>query len=39
VTDFFGEEFRRHVESNLMKRTPRPDAKPMGAFSIDRQGD
>ena len=30
----FGEEFRRHVENDLMKRTPHPDAKPMGAFSI-----
>jgi hypothetical protein len=28
----FGEEFRRHVEDDLMKRTPHPDAKPMGAF-------
>jgi len=32
----FGEEFRRYVESDLMKRTPHPDAKPMGAFSIGR---
>ena len=30
----FGEEFRRHVENDLMKRTPHPDAKPLGAFSI-----
>ena len=30
----FGEEFRRHVEDDLMKRTPHADAKPMGAFSI-----
>jgi hypothetical protein len=30
----FGEEFRRYVESDLMKREPHPDAKPMGAFSI-----
>jgi hypothetical protein len=30
----FGEEFRRHVEDDLMKRTPHPDAKPMGAFRI-----
>jgi hypothetical protein len=30
----FGEDFRRHVENDLMKRTPHPDAKPMGAFSI-----
>jgi hypothetical protein len=32
----FGDEFRRHVEDDLMKRTPHPDAKPMGAFSIGR---
>ncbi len=30
----FGDEFRRHVENDLMKRTPHPDAKPMGAFSL-----
>jgi len=30
----FGEEFRRHVEDDLIKRTPHPDAKPLGAFSI-----
>ena len=30
----FGEEFRRYIENDLMKRTPHPDAKPMGAFSI-----
>lgn len=30
----FGEEFRRQVEDDLMKRTPHPDAKPMGAFPI-----
>jgi len=34
----FGEEFRRHVENGLMKREPHPDAKPMGAFSIGREG-
>jgi len=33
----FGEEFRRYVEDDLMKRTPHPEAKPMGAFSIGRQ--
>jgi hypothetical protein len=33
----FGEEFRRYVEDDLMKRTPHPQAKPMGAFSIARQ--
>ena len=32
----FGEEFRHYVEDDLMKRTPHPDAKPMGAFSIGR---
>ena len=35
----FGEEFRRHVESDLMKRAPHPDAKPMGAFSIGRRAE
>ena len=30
----FGEEFRRHVEDDLMKREPHPDAKPLGAFPI-----
>lgn len=35
----FGEEFRRHVEDDLMKRTPHPDAKPMGAFSISRRAE
>jgi hypothetical protein len=30
----FGEEFRRYVETDLMKRTPHPDAKPLGAFPI-----
>ena len=33
----FGEEFRRYVEDDLMKRTPHPDAKPMGAFPIGRR--
>jgi hypothetical protein len=33
----FGEEFRRHVEDDLMKRTPHPDAKPIGAFSIGQR--
>ena len=32
----FGEEFRRHVEDDLMKREPHPDARPMGAFTIGR---
>jgi hypothetical protein len=26
--------FRHHVENDLMKREPHPDAKPMGAFPI-----
>jgi hypothetical protein len=30
----FGDEFRRYVEGDLMKREPHPDAKPMGAFPI-----
>jgi hypothetical protein len=30
----FGDEFRRYIEADLMKREPHPDAKPMGAFSI-----
>jgi len=32
----FGEEFRRYVENDLMKREPHPDAKPLGAFPIGR---
>jgi len=28
----FGEEFRRYVENDPMKREPHPDAKPLGAF-------
>lgn len=30
----FGDEFRNHVENDIMKRKPNPSAKPMGAFSI-----
>jgi hypothetical protein len=30
----FGEEFRRYIENDLMKRETHPDAKPLGAFSI-----
>ena len=30
----FGDEFRRYIETDLMKREPHPDAKPMGAFPI-----
>ncbi len=35
----FGEEFRQYVESDLMKRPPHPNAKPMGAFSIGSRAD
>ncbi|HJY52575.1 MAG TPA: hypothetical protein VKD89_01020 [Candidatus Udaeobacter sp.] len=35
----FGEEFRRYIEDDLMKREPHPDAKPMGAFSIGRSAE
>jgi len=31
---FFGEEFRRYIENDLMLRPPHPDAKPLGAFTI-----
>jgi hypothetical protein len=30
----FGAEFRNHVENDLIKRDPHPDAKPLGAFSL-----
>jgi hypothetical protein len=32
----FGSEFRNHIEGDLMKREPHPNAKPMGAFSIGK---
>jgi hypothetical protein len=35
----FGDEFRRHIESDLMKRQPHPDAKPMGAFSLGQSAE
>jgi hypothetical protein len=35
----FGDEFRQHIEKELMNRKPHPDAKPMGAFSIDPRTD
>jgi hypothetical protein len=35
----FGEEFRRYVENDLMKREPHPDAKPRGAFPIGRRAE
>jgi hypothetical protein len=33
----FGDGFRRYIETDLMKREPHPDAKPMGAFSIGQR--
>ena len=33
----FGDEFRQYIESDLMKRQPHPDAKPMGAFSLGEE--
>lgn len=30
----FGDQFRHHVENDIMQRTPHPRAKPMGAFAI-----
>jgi hypothetical protein len=30
----FGDEFRRYIEDDLIKREPRPGAKPLGAFSL-----
>jgi|SRR6516162_1112902 hypothetical protein len=33
----FGDEFRQYIESDLMRRKPHPDAKPMGAFSLDEE--
>lgn len=35
----FGEDFRLHVESDIMKRRPHPLAKPMGAFAIAKIAD
>ena len=35
----FGDEFRQHIESELMNRKPHPDARPMGAFSIGLRTD
>ena len=33
----FGSDFRNHIEQDIMKRTPHPNAKPMGAFSIGKR--
>ena len=30
----FGDEFRRYIEDEVMKKKPHPDAKPMGVFSL-----
>jgi hypothetical protein len=30
----FGAKFRQHVESDIMKRAPHPDARPLGAFPL-----
>lgn len=30
----FGDEFRRYVEGDLMKREPHPEARPMGLFPL-----
>jgi hypothetical protein len=35
----FGADFRNHIENDLMKRDPHPDAKPLGAFSIGNESD
>jgi hypothetical protein len=30
----FGATFRAHVEGDIMQRSPHPDAKPLGAFTL-----
>ena len=30
----FGDEFRRYIDHDLIKREPHPDARPMGVFSL-----
>jgi hypothetical protein len=35
----FGDEFRRYIEDDLIKREPHPGAKPLGAFSIGPRRD
>jgi hypothetical protein len=30
----FGDSFRQHVEGDIMKQTPHPDARPLGAFPL-----
>jgi hypothetical protein len=33
----FGDEFRRYIEDDLIKREPPPNTKPLGAFSIGQR--
>ena len=33
----FGDEFRRYIEDDVMKKKPHPDARPMGAFSLGEE--
>ena len=35
----FGDEFRRYIDDDLIKREPHPDAKPMGVFSIGQRNE
>ena len=35
----FGDEFRRYIENDVMKKEPHPDAKPLGAFSISQRNE
>ena len=33
----FGDEFRRYIEDDLIKREPHPDAKPLGGFRLGEE--
>jgi hypothetical protein len=33
--DAFGDEFRSHVVNVIMKRTPAPEARPLGVFKLE----
>ena len=33
----FGDEFRRYIEGEVMKKKPHADAKPMGVFSLSEE--
>jgi hypothetical protein len=35
----FGDEFRRYIDDDLIKRKPHADARPMGVFNLDRPGE